>query len=653
MYRETEIRNALAELRASDPFDVFLRETGERLLFTFTILNELKGNANPERVKELNEEAHAPLLEAAYEKGLANPARAVEIFGEELGKFVSVFNYKILHLFSNVFRGKSLVIEQMTDHWLEARFAGQDGFTALMKERWSEIRLDLAESMYRQAYDPASSFYTDIAIAATPDDLSYLYRYGVRITENNFKTASFINSLPEEEIELIVDTMVEAYIEGFKESGMDYTIKNSLALGMSAGYERIVPGLIEGFGKYGLKMFVRIVRGTKLNRQAAYDHRFDYALSISEETVEKRLVMAKEVFEGMADVFGKLSGAAYLEVFGEPPFSPVLKPEACKADEKTSGLYNKQMQGLRAAINEYMPGDETSFEIVAFPSPEIQGDFEEIFKDTVRLNTLSNKTYRPVQQAIIDAMDGAEYAHVLGKGSNETDLKVALCPITDPEKQTIFENCLASVNIPLGEVFTSPVLKGTNGLLHVEESFLRGLKYENIRLEFEDGYVSNWSCNNFDDPQRGKDYITENLFFPHKTLPMGEFAIGTNTVVYAMALKHKIMGLLPILILEKMGPHFAVGDTCYTWSEDSQKPSPITGKTMIAVDNEKTIQRKKDPSLAYTNKHTDVTLPYSSLDSISVVHPGGREVFIIKGGRFILPGTEMLNDAIDEAHGYL
>ncbi|MEA3266732.1 MAG: aminopeptidase, partial [Candidatus Fermentibacteria bacterium] len=289
----------------------------------------------------------------------------------------------------------------------------------------------------------------------------------------------------------------------------------------------------------------------------------------------------------------------------------------------------------------------------AFPSPEIQGDFEEIFKDTVRLNTLSNKVYRPVQQAIIDAMDGAEYAHVLGSGTNETDLKVALCPITDPEKETIFENCLASVNIPLGEVFTSPVLKGTTGLLHVEESFLRGLKYDNIRLEFKDGYVSEWSCNNFDDPERGKDYITENLFFPHKTLPLGEFAIGTNTVVYAMALKHKIMGLLPILILEKMGPHFAVGDTCFSWSEDSQKPSPVTGKTMIAVDNEKTIQRKEDPSLAYTNKHTDVTLPYSSLDSISVIHPGGREVLIIKGGRFVLPGTEMLNDAIDEAHGYI
>ncbi|MCD4706315.1 MAG: aminopeptidase [Candidatus Sabulitectum sp.] len=652
MHKESDIKKALAGLGTQSSFDLFLRETGERLLFTFTILNELKDGANPGRVSELNQEAYAPLLGAAYENGLANPARAVEVFGEEPGRFVSSFSYRILFLFKEAFRGSVLGIDRMADYWLEARKAGQDGFAALMEKRWAEVRMDLVERTYRWTFDSASSFCTNIALAASPDDLSYLYRYGVRITESNLKTASFINSLPEEDIKLIVDTMVDAYIEGFRESGTDYTIKNSVAVILQAGYERMVPGLIAGFGGYGLKMYIRLVQGTKTNRQATYDHRFDYALSITEETVERRIAAVEEVFNGMSDVLGNLSGAAYLEVFGEPPFSPVLKPEACKADDKASGLFNRQMQGLRTVINEYMPEDETSFEIIAFPSPEIQGDFKEIFKDTVRLNTLSNKIYRPVQQAIIDAMDGAEYAHVLGSGSNQTDLTVALCPITDLEKQTIFDNCLASVNVPLGEVFTSPMLKGTNGLLHVEESFLNGLRYDNIRLEFKDGYVSDWSCNNFDDPQQGRDYIKENLFFPHKTLPMGEFAIGTNTIAYAMALKHKIMGLLPILILEKMGPHFAVGDTCFSREEDSQKPSPITGKTMIAVDNEKTIQRKEDPSLAYTNKHTDVTLPYSSLDSISVVHPDGREVFIIRSGRFVLPGTEMLNDAIDEAHGY-
>ena len=35
-----------------------------------------------------------------------------------------------------------------------------------------------------------------------------------------------------------------------------------------------------------------------------------------------------------------------------------------------------------------------------------------------------------------------------------------------------------------------------------------------------------------------------------------------------MANKYDVVYKLPILIVEKMGPHFAVGDTCYTCEED-------------------------------------------------------------------------------------
>lgn len=61
---------------------------------------------------------------------------------------------------------------------------------------------------------------------------------------------------------------------------------------------------------------------------------------------------------------------------------------------------------------------------------------------------------------MIDALDKGEYVHILGKDKNETDLKVQLYRLSDPAKETIFENCVADVNIPVGEVFTSPVLEG-------------------------------------------------------------------------------------------------------------------------------------------------------------------------------------------------
>ena len=60
-----------------------------------------------------------------------------------------------------------------------------------------------------------------------------------------------------------------------------------------------------------------------------------------------------------------------------------------------------------------------------------------------------------------------------------------LWKLKDPAKETIFENCVADVNIPVGEVFTSPVLEGTNGVLHVTKVFLNGLEYKNLEIIFE------------------------------------------------------------------------------------------------------------------------------------------------------------------------
>ena len=48
---------------------------------------------------------------------------------------------------------------------------------------------------------------------------------------------------------------------------------------------------------------------------------------------------------------------------------------------------------------------------------------------------------------------------------------------------------MADVNIPVGEVFTSPVLEGTEGVLHVSKVYLNGLQYKDLRLEFKEGRV--------------------------------------------------------------------------------------------------------------------------------------------------------------------
>ena len=132
----------------------------------------------------------------------------------------------------------------------------------------------------------------------------------------------------------------------------------------------------------------------------------------------------------------------------------------------------------------------------------------------------------------------------------------------------------------------------------------------------------------------------------HETLPMGEFAIGTNTTAYEVALRYGILDKFPILIAEKMGPHFAVGDTCYSWGRTAGLQSGRQG-------DHRPGQRgfhspKRDVSKAYFGCHTDITVPYKELGAVRVIKADGSEISIIENGRFVLPGTEELNEPLDE-----
>jgi phosphoribosylaminoimidazole carboxylase PurE protein len=252
-----------------------------------------------------------------------------------------------------------------------------------------------------------------------------------------------------------------------------------------------------------------------------------------------------------------------------------------------------------------------------------------------------------MQQKLIDVLDTADRVHIVGTNGNRTDLYVKIYDLADPAKETAFENCVADVNIPVGEVFTSPVLAGTTGKLHVSQVYLNELNYKNLEIDFEDGMIAHYTCTNFDDEAENKKYIEDNVLMHHETLPMGEFAIGTNTTAFRMARVFDIADKMPILIAEKTGPHFAVGDTCYTYDEDNMTYNP-DGKAIVARDNAVSALRKTDISKAYFNCHTDITIPYDELGAITVIRKDGSMQDIIRDGRFVVPGTEELNKPLEQ-----
>ena len=51
--------------------------------------------------------------------------------------------------------------------------------------------------------------------------------------------------------------------------------------------------------------------------------------------------------------------------------------------------------------------------------------------------------------------------------------------------------------------------------------------------------------------------------------------------------------------------------------------------------------------IALLSMEFDITIPYEEIGSITSVHSDGKEVLIIENGRFVLPGTEKLNEPFE------
>ena len=518
----------------------------------------------------------------------------------------------------------------------------------------------------REGVDPQLSFAADLIREADLEDLRYLYYFGEYISEGDLKLAAYLNSLPQETINRMADTYTEGFRRGFQVMGRDLSKKKTVVIEYQLGFERMIRRAMENFQAMGLSPILyraaaqainrrsagkRGYYGSSPNRQYEYDHRYDSALFMGSNLKERKLSVTKAAYEEFKELAAVCAGPAVVETFGLPGFHPENRLEAFALSSHQEEVSNQLANEIRQITNQYMPGDETSFTIIAFPRPEIGKNFEGIFRDTIALNTLDYEKYQKIQQTMIDALDQASKVHITGRGGNRTDLWVSLHELKNRDKETNFENCVADVNIPLGEVFTSPVLEGTEGLLHVETVYIEEYQFQDLWLRFEDGRVTDYGCGNFrpqeDWEEQGKKLVKQVILRGHEWLPMGEFAIGTNTTAYAMARRYEIGDQLPILIAEKTGPHFAVGDTCYSFSEDAPMYNP-DGKEVIARDNEISIQRKTNPAQAYFSCHTDITVPYSELGDIVAVDEAGKETALIRQGRFALPGTEGLNEALEE-----
>lgn len=619
-------------------------------------------------LKDRNQKLYRDILPENYEHSYADPAYSVLKLGKTYGQCLSFLYVELRSLIPLVYEQRladvvirlELFLEVYGSFCCEQEENGREPDYEALKEIVYWYVSDYTREATRKKLEDMLDYNSDFALRIIEGDLSdtrYLYYFGEYVTENEIETFLHLRSLPEETLQKMADTYTEGYRIGFLVGNKDISRKKTVNIRYSLGFEPMIRKAVDNFRKMGLEPTIyrapfSILQGKGINRvgyygaipnkQYDFDHKDDQALVLDKRLVQVRMEALKEGYEEYKEQAGVFGGPAVAEVFGEQPVELKEKPQALHLSNAQQKLAVEYMAAAGELQNRYIKGEERSFTIIAFPVPEIGKDFALIFNEVIKINTLDYKLYQRIQQTIIDTLDRGKYVLIKGMRGNRTNMKVMLHQLTDPEKQSNFENCVADVNIPVGEVFTSPVLAGTEGILHVSRVYLNELEYKNMMLTFEDGMVVDYDCENFNVREQNRKYIKDNVLYHHDTLPLGEFAIGTNTTAFAAARKYGIEDKLPILIAEKTGPHFAIGDTCYSHAEEVAVYNP-DGKEVIARDNERSIKRKEADKKAYFNCHTDITIPYDELGEVTVVAYDDQPIPIIEEGRFVLAGCEELN----------
>ncbi len=162
---------------------------------------------------------------------------------------------------------------------------------------------------------------------------------------------------------------------------------------------------------------------------------------------------------------------------------------------------------------------KTKWVVLRYPSPgmaQLAGMSTEAFEDFYfKVCTLDYSKMSRAMDPLVELMERTDRVRITGKG---TDLSFSI-------KGQKAIKCDGRLNIPDGEVYTSPVRDSVEGVLQYNTPSLhQGLTHENVRLVFQQGKIveatGNFTqaLNDILDTDEGARYI-------------GEFAIGVNPFI--------------------------------------------------------------------------------------------------------------------------
>ena len=253
-----------------------------------------------EELQGINHSLYEDIAGEHYKFSYANPAYACEKMGKKFGKLLSFLYTDVRSIIVYAYEGRKQELTIYLELLIEVynQFEREDEFTykdvkRIMYDFMNDYCELLVVQRARELLDTKLSFATDIIMEADLTDLRYLYQFGDYITENEIRTANYLNGLSKEQVQAMADTYTEGYRLGFLANRLDISKKAIVNIRYPIGFERMIRYAIQNFRDMGLEPTIYRAgyhlmnkmqhlkigyHGTSPNRQFDYDHRFDLGL---------------------------------------------------------------------------------------------------------------------------------------------------------------------------------------------------------------------------------------------------------------------------------------------------------------------------------------------------------------------------------------
>lgn len=343
--------------------------------------------------KKINRRLYLDVQED-YADSYANPAYAVSKMGWEYGPLLSALDARLHGIYTSCMEGNIRYLCIYAELFVEIYNCFEDAQNLNVHEirkcMYSFMH-DYTEIFNADAIcrliDPEYDYFTQIVMEAELDHPAYLYRYGLYIGKDETESAHFLHSLTKQQMQVMADTFTEGYRIGFETTGKDISKKSVVEIRYPLGFERMVRAAVHNFKKIGLQPVLRPY-SISLNKQFTYDHKEDRGLWLDKALIERGLEVDRTVWEKHKAIAPNYGGPAVIEIFGTKPFSPEQKEERVTYTDKQREIDVYERSEKSQLINHYIHGEERSFTIIAYPVPSIGEKYEEIFAETVHINTL-------------------------------------------------------------------------------------------------------------------------------------------------------------------------------------------------------------------------------------------------------------------------